>query len=778
MRALNWNITQFNHIFSYPADADGGAEAYAQDMVNLRVDRWGNLRQRPAIKPLTMANANGIAPDGISITGVAAGARQLAWMRSDGRLYLADGAPATPVEVRGITGMSGQLSLVEVADVVIIAASHGAGRAHVAKGNKAEALGIDAPQVSKFGTQFFGGSDSTLSSVIASFGQRITKLPVSPIHDRIYVFSADDSNVRTDAGGNSVTVRDHATKAAITTAAAGELYLPTTESWGIVASQPQGRGNVGSTSMKVGALARAPQTGDVFTAPGATTRYRVTAVTADQISGQYSIDFTPGLTALITITNGGNLTVVNIWERITIPMQDEYTYYRLKWRGEGLLGEVESEQSNFVAVRLPDRSSNANDFASNNQQLVVEITAKPGDQRVGRVELYRSGTAEEDGDNDEGLVYYRVAEGDLPENTGHYPFYLVDQTVGELDATAVMRDTTLIPADAQIIQLFNDRLFTVHDNELRFSEVNYGIPEWHAFPILNAIRADSRIEFCAAYRGVLLFGGADGLYRLSGTSPANFRYDRISARGPVSPYAWAILSNAFAFVGADGLYFTDGTQAPEAAPQLKGFFNRYDIESGFVGMLPNKASLWGVTRRNKETDALDTVYFVNEDGNWTRLEEGTDGTTIRQYASVKFDGHALTGVIADQQNAPRLIDWVVDDSTLDGVTEYIGQTDPPTQPIHWLWESQRLDWGSQGVGEEMKTFEELRISGNAAAPVVVKVTIDDQTPTTMTVNLNRTGASRFDPVRKRIGRRGFACRIGLSGAGEIALRGLMVQGVV
>ena len=94
MQELLWNITKFNHIFSYPSDAGDGAETYAQDMVNLRVDRWGHLRLRPAIRALQMHEAGDIAPEGPAITGVAASARTLYWLRSDGNLYLADDIPA------------------------------------------------------------------------------------------------------------------------------------------------------------------------------------------------------------------------------------------------------------------------------------------------------------------------------------------------------------------------------------------------------------------------------------------------------------------------------------------------------------------------------------------------------------------------------------------------------------------------------------------------------------------------------------------------------------
>lgn len=100
MKPLVWDLARFNHIFSYPSDAGDGAETYAQDMVNLRVDRWGHLRLRPVIRALQMHEAGDIAPEDLAITGVAASARQLYWLRSDGQLFVADDIPADPLRIR------------------------------------------------------------------------------------------------------------------------------------------------------------------------------------------------------------------------------------------------------------------------------------------------------------------------------------------------------------------------------------------------------------------------------------------------------------------------------------------------------------------------------------------------------------------------------------------------------------------------------------------------------------------------------------------------------
>lgn len=99
MQELLWNITKFNHIFSYPSDAGDRAEAYAQDMVNLRVDRWGHLRLRPVIRALELANESDLASEDTAVTGVAASARALYWLTSEGELYATDDAGAKPLNI-------------------------------------------------------------------------------------------------------------------------------------------------------------------------------------------------------------------------------------------------------------------------------------------------------------------------------------------------------------------------------------------------------------------------------------------------------------------------------------------------------------------------------------------------------------------------------------------------------------------------------------------------------------------------------------------------------
>ena len=141
-------------------------------------------------------------------------------------------------------------------------------------------------------------------------------------------------------------------------------------------------------------------------------------------------------------------------------------------------------------------------------------------------------------------------------------------------------------------------------------------------------------------------------------------------------------------------------------------------------------------------------------------------------------GLPLTGVIADQQRAPRLIDWVVDDGDVDELTKWAGQENPPTQDITWSWESQQLDWNSQGIGSEMKTFKELVIDGKAVNDITVTFYIDEGDPVEKTVSAMRMDDERFDYRRIRIDRRGFGLRFKITGTGGVMIRGLKVRAYV
>ena len=615
MERLGWGVTKFQHIISYPSDISAkGVDVYPQDMVNLRVDRWGHLRLRPIIQGFEMLSVGDLAPIGVHITGVAASADKLFWLRSDGKLFVIDGLPGDPIEITGVENLEGRISVVAAFETFVILTSEGTDHGYVIslETNEAEPLGITFEEISGLGG--------------------ITHI----------------SRVRAD----------------------GELD-----------------------------------------------------------SGVFY-------------------------------------YYKFSFVRDGIVGEEESQLSvGRIAVNITGASAT-------NVLSFDDFPAVSTDYNVRGMNVYRALGSYVNGQVQvDDSRYYRVGFWENSANLG----MLDDLTFsddGTVALTVNVPENTFLPETVSQLEVFNGRLFVPDGDELRYSDVRVGEPVWFAFPARKSIRTGTRIDFCAAYRGLLLFGGEDGLYRLTGDSEYNFDHDRISARGPVSSDAWAVLDKFFGFVGVDGLYLTDGTEAPEIAPQLDGFFNRYRVEDGIVGELPNKVSFWGVRRRSAD-DETDTVFFVSKENDWTRL----DGTTIEQYVSVNLDGEGMRGIVADGHRAPRILDWVVSDDTEDAVLTYSSgnMTMTTHEDIDWVWESQQLAWDSRGLGAEMKSFRELRISGEADSPVTCTFYFDNATPFVETVTLDRLGDARLDPYRIRLGHRAFACRFKLSGDGNVLIRALALE---
>lgn len=717
MQELIWNVTKFNHILSYPSAAPAGAEAYAQDMLNLRVDRWGHLRLRPVIRALQMDDESDIASENRLITGVAATARELYWLRSDGKLFVANSIAANPSEIRNAPNLEGRLSIVgDIGDFAVIT-SEGDDNGYIVyyPDIVARTLHLEPPNAEDFHQRYFVNPELRSDYAISydATNSRFILLDSVP-GDLSGTTMVEDVSF----SGNTIILGD-ATRGTSYQLADGDVLI------------------VSSPITNAGAV-------------------------------QVLVVGSPALP--LRHADGSELDPGDLQAGYTVEQSDKYTFYKLTFESEG--GAWESEPSE----RFSDRArNNPEEFRI---RFVLPHEDKPTDNRVKFLNLYRSSETRDDEDaDDDNLLYFRVGRTRLPRTAIDWGV-LDNESHGEHNVLLPLRDNSKMPSEITQIARFNDRLFGAAGDELRFSDVRNLTPNWGAWPILNSIQTGTPIEFCAAYRGMLLFGGANNLYRLSGSSPATFGYDQISSRGPVSPHAWGVLGDALGFVGSDGLYLTDGTRAPETAPQLEGYFNRHEIEEGLAGTLPNKASLWGVSRRRKRDNHIDQILFVKNANDWSRLAIGDERALVKEYTTVKFDGFALTGVIADQGRAPRLIDWVVDDGDVDALTKYTGQVNPPTEEIAWSWESQQLDWNSQGLGSEMKTFKELAIDGKAENDITATFYIDEQEPVEETVSAMRAGGDRFDYRRIRIDRRGFSLRFKITGTGNVTIRGLKVRAYV
>lgn len=727
MKMLDWEITKFNPIVSFPSMVGEGTEVYAQDMSNLRVDRWGHLRLRPAFTALEMFREAELL-SGEAVFGVAASIRRLYWQRSDNKLLVADGIPASPITIQGVDDIAGRLSLVdEIADFVIVTSEgNDEGYQIFEDTNEAVDLGIKLPK-----------------SQTATF--RPGTFPADFLVSSYNYFTTDDDNNRIS----------HPQEVYLT----GEL-------------------------------------GDYY---------------------YYAITFSNAIELTRSEIDDANKRIQNILESPAVfgKAQVRLPRFRFSDPDQPNLRDFDAEIDFDREIDIDQQRSLLN---NRTERLVIENIQVPDDDRVTHMNIYRS-IAQIDGDlSPYSVNYYRIAQievepdsvassyvekdsAGLDATDGNYVEFDFTRSSdsgnriawskadavfnlgvrgfgGDIDVNLRWRDTTGMPPEIIQLAKFNDHLAGINGGEeLRFSTVRDGTPLWHVFPVDHKIKTGRLIQFCANYRGQLLFGGADGLYRMSGTTFPNIQWDIISSRGPVTAHAWGVLDKAFGFVGVDGFYLTDGTQAPEIARALDGYFNRHRIEDGLVAQLPNHATFWSATRRNKKTDAVDTLYFVETDGKWIRLE-GTDARRIRQLATIQFVSENPYAAIADEHPAPRLMGWTVDDSDSDELTDFSGSTGAVTELIPWSWESQQLDWNARGLGEQMKIFKQLVISGHAENDVTVHFYIDERDPVTETVTLDRDAVDRFDPLRIPIDRRGFGIRVKLEGTGQVTLRGLKLEALV
>ena len=640
MQPLNWQITKFNHIHSYPSDVGQGSELYAQDMVNLRVDRWGHLRPRPPIRSLPLLESS-LAPEDVGITGVASDSEHLYWFRDDGRLFKnrAFPSPSTEREITDVDSLSGRLSVVQIGDFVIFTSEgHDDGyilyeSTDTKNGQQAaQPLSAEAPDIS-------GITQSANFKIVPTGTEPVTTFP----NNVFYKFTYSDKN------GNE---------------------NPTTHE----------------------------------------------SIPSDRIHAH-----------LMKIEGDNN--PAEIPKLLNIPKS---TDSRMKWI-----------------------------FIYRSLDFYKDITA-----------------------DDTQILYYRAGRIEMSDDATYE--FEDNRLYEEKDIRYPLHDNSPLPIDARRMQLYNGRLFAPNIDELRYSDLRFGVPHWSAWPLINSIRTGAAIDFCVAYRGYLLFGGRDSLYRLTGDSEYDFQVQRISARGPVSPYAWGILDNALGFVAVDGMYLTDGVNTQKAAPHLHGYFNRYYIDDGVVGQLPSETTFWGMTRRSPTGDT-DQIYFTERGGAFSRLSAEN---AIQQLAIVspnivtsagdQFDVNTHSVVaVADGYRAPRVLSWLVlDDSAFlaDGFLEDNTRLEGTEQAIAWRWESQQLDWNSDGLGEMRKTFKYLEISGLAdPAEITVKFYIDDKEPITETVALDRETGDKFRPLRIRINRKGFSLRFSIAGEGDITLRGLKLM---
>ena len=147
-------------------------------------------------------------------------------------------------------------------------------------------------------------------------------------------------------------------------------------------------------------------------------------------------------------------------------------------------------------------------------------------------------------------------------------------------------------------------------NRLVYSDFDFGNLKLWAFPTRNAIRRSrpGRIDFVAEHREVLLFGGRDGLYRLTGVDPSNFNSDEISRTGPLDGYSWNATINALGYIGENGFYLTDAAETQYVSKiVLDKFFENKRARRGTMLFFSDDTFLFSV---GLQLFARNSLYMV------------------------------------------------------------------------------------------------------------------------------------------------------------------------
>lgn len=399
------------------------------------------------------------------------------------------------------------------------------------------------------------------------------------------------------------------------------------------------------------------------------------------------------------------------------------------------------------------------ELPSNNGGLFISGVEYPFGQQTG-VYVYRTlGEVTEHGDP---VASQGFSQG-FEANVEDLEFRVIDylergETQGVLHSAVSLEDRPLmridndvLPEGAFMLTYYNDLVVCATGDELRYSDVRNGAPVQWAFPAVNAVRAPGRIQFCMEYEGTLLFGGSQGMWRLTGTDEFNFQRSQFSAIGPVSRSAFGKLAKGIGFVGSGGLYVTDGVEVVKVSPGvLDGYFEGKQAVDGAVQVIGDGDELWVV----RFGDGSQTQFLRSSKGGWF-VAAGLEVHQSVRVSAVDGEGNTDEEVLfADGSDVVKEIDWLDVHSDNDA---------------EWFWESQELDWEAQGQGESVKTFKWLEIASSLEHDVTVRFEVDGDVFEEQ-VSL----VPGFRPVRVPIRRRGIKFRFRVFGRGAVHLRGLRV----
>ena len=355
---------------------------------------------------------------------------------------------------------------------------------------------------------------------------------------------------------------------------------------------------------------------------------------------------------------------------------------------------------------------------------------QPDDSRINYIYIYR-GIGFYDADEDDiNISYYRAGRIEVEEGATSYT-WRDTRIMEERDLRYPLPDLAKFP-NGSTLTLYNDRLWTTVDGNLRSTEIRDGVPVWSNWPEGEIIPTQTETIFCATVNRYLLFGGSSELWSLIGTSKYDYQLNRISSKGPVSSYAWGYIENAIGFVAPDGFYVTDGLTSQKISEPLDGFFDSTPNRDGFVVNVP-QGTVWGTQ---------DKAFIADKE--WTRLDTGEP---IVQ-GTLQTDGNML---FTDSGAVPKVWDGLID------------ADDTPTAAF--LYKSQEFDAAHQGAGSRDKSFKWFEISGTAENDVTITISVDREQVEQQTFALDGDAKVGINCWGKRIS-------FQIAGAGDCEIEGV------
>lgn len=450
-----------------------------------------------------------------------------------------------------------------------------------------------------------------------------------------------------------------------------------------------------------------------------------------------------------------------------------YYYYRLVFERNSLdIGEDEPFYD----------STRTNDMRSNPATRIIEVFLAAGEDTV---EFTQLPVSTEPHVTRKALYRSAVQPTPVPASS------LLDLTYWRVNSTlnangnytdvdteaAIMLNPTLslandrMAVESQNVAVYNDRVWAASNAQLQYSDIRDGNPIWWAFPESNAITEDIECVFCVNYRETLLFGGPNGIWRLTGTSEFNFDLDQISTVGPLDGFAWAETKDLIAFVGVNGLYVCDGVRVLAIHDSaLKTYFKDVQIKKGSCVYFPSEEILFNTYVDLSAGGSESRQFLRTNQGGWEKWE----GINILQgdwlVTTSAVDGEKTLDIYVAEDSFDEIREILWDRTGFSQDSDLTGTSD-----IEWSWQSQRIDWENQGLEKYRKTFRWLEILVAANVTITVEFWIDGVSVESSSYSVARNG---IRPYRVPIRRRGFDIQFELSGSGSVEIESLTLVGSV